>query len=72
MADSPSASTDVLISLEQAAQRLSMGVVTIKRMIRRGDLVGFKLGHNTIRVRLADLERWISSKQVQADASQSK
>ena len=53
-----------LLLVESVAQRLALGVVTVKRMIRRGELPVIRLGHNTVRVRQADLDSFIESKKV--------
>jgi excisionase family DNA binding protein len=53
---------DQLLTLEEAARRLSLGRVTIRRMARRGELKIIRLGHNTLRVRESELDAYIASK----------
>jgi excisionase family DNA binding protein len=45
------------ISLQEAAQRLQVTPPTIRRMISRGEIVGYRLGPRVIRVDLDELDR---------------
>lgn len=43
------------ISIKDAAELLAVSEVTIRRMIRRGDLRGYRVGRRLIRVRVTEL-----------------
>ncbi len=51
-----------LLSVETVAQRLDLGVVTIRRMIKRGELPAVRLGQNTVRIKQDDLEAFLESR----------
>lgn len=52
---------DKLLTPEDAAERLNMATKTIREWLRKGELVGVKLGRNW-RVREEDLKTFIDSK----------
>ena len=43
------------ISIREAAERLSVSDVTLRRMIRRGELRGYRVGRRLIRLRVDEL-----------------
>ena len=52
-----------LITLQEAAERLSVHYMTAYRWVRRGELPAFKTG-GRLRIRVADLERFLSERQL--------
>jgi excisionase family DNA binding protein len=50
-----SESIPALLSLSEAAERLAVSTRTLRRMIARGELVGFRVGR-TVRVRAEDVQ----------------
>ncbi|MCY7400785.1 MAG: helix-turn-helix domain-containing protein [Nocardioides sp.] len=48
--------TPVYLSLEEAAQAMSVSVKTIRRWIAAGTLPAYRCGKRAIRVKLEDLE----------------
>ena len=53
---------DRLLTAEEVGKMLSLGTITIKRMVRRGQLPAIRLNQNVVRFRLSDVERLIESK----------
>jgi len=53
-----------LVKTEEVAKRLDVGIITVKRLAKRGELPLIRLGHNTIRFRLADVEKYIDDHKV--------
>lgn len=45
-----------MVTIAEAAERISVSVPTIRRMIHRGELPAVRLTPKVIRVRLADLD----------------
>lgn len=45
-----------LLSLQEAARRLDLGIPEMEELIRQGRIPSFRLGGNLIRIRLSDLE----------------
>ncbi|WP_420176104.1 excisionase family DNA-binding protein [Luteococcus sp. OSA5] len=43
------------ISIREAGERLSVSEVTLRRMIRRGELRGYRVGRRLIRLRVDEL-----------------
>jgi excisionase family DNA binding protein len=54
--------TQSLLTAEEVAKILRFGVVTVKRLTRRGELPVVRLGHNSPRYRRSDVEAFIQSK----------
>jgi excisionase family DNA binding protein len=48
-----------LISIEEAADRLGIHTATVRRMIKRGELKAYRLGHRIIRVEEADITHYL-------------
>jgi len=48
-----------LVKAEEVAKRLDVGIITVKRLAKRGELPLVRLGHNTVRFRMADVEKYI-------------
>jgi len=55
-------SSSNLLTVPEVAERLRLGVVTIKRLIKRGELNAIKLGPNTVRVAESDLTAYLASR----------
>jgi|HubBroStandDraft_6_1064221.scaffolds.fasta_scaffold235166_2 excisionase family DNA binding protein len=53
-----------LVKAEEVAKRLDVGLVTVKRLAKRGELQAIRLGHNTVRFRLSDVEKYIEAHKV--------
>lgn len=51
-----------LLTVEQVADALQVEPVTVRRMLKRGDLRGLKLSGKEWRIRPEDLEAYIQSK----------
>ena len=51
-----------LLSIETVAQRLDIGAVTVRRMIKRGQLAAIRLGHNSVRIKETDLQMFLASR----------
>jgi excisionase family DNA binding protein len=45
-----------LLTVEQAGAYLSLGRVTVKRMVKRGELPAVRLNRNVVRIPLSALE----------------
>ncbi len=58
MSRKPSPSPTMLFSIEQVAIRLNVSVVTVRRWIKRGELIAHKLGH-LWRISEADFELFL-------------
>ena len=56
--------SNALVSVESAAQQLSLGVISIRRMVKSGKIKAYKLGHNTVRIAQADIDAFVASKQI--------
>jgi excisionase family DNA binding protein len=52
-----------LNTVEDTARRLVLGVVTVKRLIKRGELRALQLGHNTVRVPESAVKEYLASRQ---------
>ncbi|ROR55172.1 excisionase family DNA binding protein [Luteococcus japonicus] len=50
------------ISIKDAAELLAVSEVTIRRMIRRGELHGYRVGRRLILLRVDELEGHLSSR----------
>lgn len=50
-----------LLTISQTADRLNVSTVTVRRLIRRGDLPAVQLGGKgaAVRIDAAELERWL-------------
>lgn len=57
-----------LLTLHQAAERLNVHYMTAYRWVRRGDLPAYKTG-GRLRVRLADVERFLTERRLDVAAS---
>jgi excisionase family DNA binding protein len=55
-----------LLTTEDVADRLGVGTITVKRMVRRGELSVLRIGHNTPRFTEAALQAFLQSKQSKA------
>ena len=56
-----------LYTLREVADALQVSEKTIRRLVNRGDLVGFKVGdRGQVRVRSEDLEAYLERQRVQA------
>jgi len=53
---------ETLSTPEGLAQRMGLGVVTVKRWIKAGKIKGLKLGHNTVRIAESEIQRFLASK----------
>lgn len=51
--------TDVMLTTNQVAERLSMNPYTIRELLRNGDLRGFKINDTRWRVKVSDLDTFI-------------
>lgn len=56
----PPAEPPDLLTLEDVAARLQVGVTTIRRMIAAGTIPAFKLGARVWRVRRVDYEAYLA------------
>jgi excisionase family DNA binding protein len=54
--------TGRLLTCREVAEWLDVGVETVLRWHRRGELPGFKLPGGTIRFREAELEAWLEAR----------
>lgn len=45
------------ISIRDAAELLAVSEVTIRRMVMRGEVRGYRVGRRVIRIKLSELER---------------
>jgi len=53
-----------LLSVEAVAQKLDIGAVTVRRMIRRRELPAVRLSKNMVRIKQSDLEAYVNSKKI--------
>jgi len=53
------AATDTLLSVDQVAVRLGLSTITVRRILRRGELPAVRIG-GSVRIRPSDLERLIA------------
>ena len=51
-----------LLSMKQAAALLGFSLITVRRMIQRGELLALHIGPRAVRIRLEDLEALIAKK----------
>ena len=58
-------SQSIAVSVPEAATRAGVGVATMFRVLRRGELPRVRIGRRTL-VRIADLESWIGEKAANA------
>ncbi len=57
-----------LLTLREVADALQVSEKTIRRLVIRGDLVGFKVGdRGQVRVKSEDLEAYLERQRVHAD-----
>jgi excisionase family DNA binding protein len=56
-----SADAERLITTEQVAERLGLGAITVKRMVKRGDLPCLRFNNSVVRFRLSDVEQFLRS-----------
>jgi excisionase family DNA binding protein len=61
MSTDTSASAD-LLTTEQIAQRLGVGTVTVKRMVKRGELRCIRFNKNVVRFEESEVARYLASK----------
>lgn len=54
------------ISVPQCAQFLNVSTETVRRMIKRGELVGYRIGHN-FRVPMSSLRQLLGDSLVEVD-----
>lgn len=54
---------DMMLTVQQVADRLQVNIETVRRWLRRGELAGVDMGHRIgYRVRERDLEAFIEKK----------
>ena len=53
---------DKLLTSGQVAELLQLRSITIQRLRKRGQLPCVKIGHNTVRFKLSDVQKFIESK----------
>ncbi len=57
-----------LLTLREVADALQVSEKTVRRLVGRGDLVGFKVGdRGQVRVKEEDLEAYLEAQRIQAD-----
>ena len=56
-------SIDRYLTIEQAVEIVPLSPITLRRAIRRGDLVAFRVGRRVL-VRPEDLHAWVESRRV--------
>jgi excisionase family DNA binding protein len=57
-----------LLTLREIAESLQVSERTIRRLVNRGDLAGFKIGYRgQVRVKSEDLEAYLERQRVHAD-----
>ena len=57
-----------LLTIREVADALQVSERTIRRLVNRGDLVGFKVGdRGQVRVKSEDLEAYLERQRVHAD-----
>lgn len=54
------AKADVMLTVNQVAERLNMNPYTIRELLRNGDLRGFKINDTRWRVKESDLDKFVS------------
>ena len=56
-----------LLTLREVADALQVSEKTVRRLVSRGDLVGFKVGdRGQVRVKAEDLDAYLEAQRVQA------
>lgn len=61
-----------LLTLREVADALQVSEKTVRRLVGRGDLVGFKVGdRGQVRVKEEDLEAYLEAQRIQADGQAS-
>ncbi|MFZ2260900.1 MAG: helix-turn-helix domain-containing protein [Luteococcus japonicus] len=48
------------ISIKDAAELLAVSEVTIRRMVMRGELRGYRVGRRAIRIKISELEKLLA------------
>lgn len=57
-----------LLTLQEVADALQVSGKTVRRLVKRGDLAGFKVGdRGQVRVKQEDLEAYLETQRVRAD-----
>jgi excisionase family DNA binding protein len=54
---------EIMLTLEDVAERLNVSVMTVRRMIDRGDLDAFKVG-SQLRVKESDLDAYLERQRI--------
>ena len=54
--------SDRLLTILEAATLLGLGDISVRRMIRRGELPVLRLNRNVVRIRYNDLQTYLQSK----------
>lgn len=54
----------ILVSLESAAKMLQCSIKTMRRYVDRGELTAYRVGPRMIRIRVTDLERFVTADQM--------
>jgi excisionase family DNA binding protein len=57
----PAVSGDTLLKGEEVAQILGVGLVTVRRMVSRGQLQSLRLNHSVTRFRQSEVDRYLAS-----------
>jgi excisionase family DNA binding protein len=57
----PGFSGDTLLKGEEVAQILGVGLVTVRRMVSRGELHSLRLNHSVTRFRQSEVDRYLAS-----------
>ena len=57
----PAVSGDQLLKVEEVALQLGLGIVTIRRMVSRGELQSLRLNHSVTRFRQTEIDRYLAS-----------
>jgi len=57
----PVLSGDTLLKGEEVAQILGVGLVTVRRMVSRGELQSLRLNHSVTRFRQSEIDRYLAS-----------
>lgn len=58
----------LLLTVPQAANRLGISRSTLYLLLRNGDITAIKIGRS-VRIAVAELERWIAAKQQEAESA---
>ena len=60
--------TDKLLTPQEVADRLRLGVRGVYDIVRAGQLPALKFGHRTLRVKQSDLEAYIAGSALQCNS----